>query len=166
MNFRWPQMVATPLRQIIPNAGTDGLNIMRDMMLWDPQKRPTAQQVNYISVKQNIRFYLSRSWSKKLESYIYCDLIKILNISKSVAGFTSQLLQGWSESWCKDLSTQHSKSPRDQKYIDESIKSTNIWLLTLYRFTGSINTAGTITTQEKSRLSWTFQMSFIYKSIE
>jgi len=45
MNFRWPQMVPTPLKQVIPSAGPDGLQLMRDMMLWDPEKRPSAQQV-------------------------------------------------------------------------------------------------------------------------
>lgn len=57
MNFRWPQCVATPLKQLIPNAGADGLTIMRDMMLWDPQKRPTAKQVlqhNFFKVGQNL----------------------------------------------------------------------------------------------------------------
>ena len=45
MNFRWPQMVPTPLKNLIPSANIDGLTIMRDMMLWDPSKRPTAAQV-------------------------------------------------------------------------------------------------------------------------
>lgn len=45
MNFRWPQMVPTPLKQVIPSAGSEGLQLMRDMMLWDPEKRPSAQQV-------------------------------------------------------------------------------------------------------------------------
>lgn len=47
MNFKWPQMVATPLKQLIPNSGTDGLALMRDMLMWDPHKRPTCQQVSH-----------------------------------------------------------------------------------------------------------------------
>ncbi|KAK2172693.1 hypothetical protein NP493_939g00006 [Ridgeia piscesae] len=57
MNFRWPQMVPTPLKQVIPSAGPDGLQLMRDMMLWDPEKRPSAQQclrTNYFRVGQNL----------------------------------------------------------------------------------------------------------------
>lgn len=45
MNFRWPQMVATPLKQLIPSASNEALTLLRDMLLWDPNKRPTCQQV-------------------------------------------------------------------------------------------------------------------------
>ena len=55
MNFRWPQMVPTPLKNLIPSANQDGLTIMRDMMLWDPSKRPSAAQVRYKSTKFNAR---------------------------------------------------------------------------------------------------------------
>ena len=48
MNFRWPQMVPTPLKQVIPSAGSEGIQLMRDMMLWDPEKRPSAQQVRLV----------------------------------------------------------------------------------------------------------------------
>uniref|UniRef100_A0A0B7AFF1 non-specific serine/threonine protein kinase n=1 Tax=Arion vulgaris TaxID=1028688 RepID=A0A0B7AFF1_9EUPU len=44
MNFRFPQCVSTPLKQIIPNASNDGLQIIRDMLMWNPQKRPSALQ--------------------------------------------------------------------------------------------------------------------------
>ena len=45
MNYRFPQADVTPLKQLIPSAGAEGLALMRDMMYWDPQRRPTAQQV-------------------------------------------------------------------------------------------------------------------------
>ena len=45
MNFRWPQCVATNLKSIIPNASSEGIQVMKDMMMWNPHKRPTAQQV-------------------------------------------------------------------------------------------------------------------------
>ncbi|XP_076440775.1 serine/threonine-protein kinase dyf-5-like isoform X1 [Babylonia areolata] len=44
MNFRWPQCVATNLRSLIPNASSEGIQVMRDMMAWNPHKRPTAAQ--------------------------------------------------------------------------------------------------------------------------
>ncbi|BFZ16969.1 hypothetical protein BsWGS_20008 [Bradybaena similaris] len=44
MNFRFPQCVSTPLKQIVPNASSDGLQVIRDMLLWNPQKRPSAAQ--------------------------------------------------------------------------------------------------------------------------
>lgn len=57
MNFRFPQMVQTPLKQIIPNASPEAIQLMRDMLLWDPKKRPTCQQAlryPYFQVGQNL----------------------------------------------------------------------------------------------------------------
>lgn len=45
MNFRWPQCVANNLKTLIPNASHEALHLMKDMMLWNPQKRPSASQV-------------------------------------------------------------------------------------------------------------------------
>lgn len=39
MNFRWPQCVANNLRTLIPNASQEALHLMKDMMLWNPQKK-------------------------------------------------------------------------------------------------------------------------------
>jgi len=50
MNYKFPQAVATPLKQLIPSAGAEGLALMRDMMSWDPHRRPTAQQVRLVVV--------------------------------------------------------------------------------------------------------------------
>ena len=45
MNFRWPQCVATNLKTLIPNASNEGIQVLRDMLAWNPHKRPTAAQV-------------------------------------------------------------------------------------------------------------------------
>lgn len=45
MNFRFPQCVPTPLKTLIPNASHEAITLMRDMLQWDPKKRPTAVQV-------------------------------------------------------------------------------------------------------------------------
>ncbi|XP_077146151.1 serine/threonine-protein kinase ICK isoform X2 [Ranitomeya variabilis] len=44
MNFRWPHCVPNNLKTLIPNASSDGIQIMRDMLQWDPKKRPTASK--------------------------------------------------------------------------------------------------------------------------
>ena len=44
MSFRFPQFVPTPLSSIIPNASAEAITLMTDLMLWDPNKRPTASQ--------------------------------------------------------------------------------------------------------------------------
>lgn len=44
MNFRFPQCVPTPLKTLIPNASNEAITLMKDMLQWDPKKRPTAIQ--------------------------------------------------------------------------------------------------------------------------
>uniref|UniRef100_A0A8C1KV58 non-specific serine/threonine protein kinase n=1 Tax=Cyprinus carpio TaxID=7962 RepID=A0A8C1KV58_CYPCA len=42
MNFRFPQCVPTPLKTLIPNATNEALDLMKDLLQWDPKKRPSA----------------------------------------------------------------------------------------------------------------------------
>ncbi|XP_027708766.1 serine/threonine-protein kinase ICK isoform X4 [Vombatus ursinus] len=44
MNFRWPQCIPNNLKTLIPNASSEAIQLMRDMLQWDPKKRPTASQ--------------------------------------------------------------------------------------------------------------------------
>eukprot|EP00043_Microstomoeca_roanoka_P005020 m.53168 g.53168 ORF g.53168 m.53168 type:complete len:548 (-) comp12768_c0_seq1:308-1951(-) len=44
MNFRFPQMVGTPLRTLIPQAGPDAIDLMTQTLEWNPSKRPTSVQ--------------------------------------------------------------------------------------------------------------------------
>ncbi|KAJ8013729.1 hypothetical protein DPEC_G00032820 [Dallia pectoralis] len=44
MNFRWPQCVPSNLRSLIPTASTEAIHLMRDLLQWDPKKRPTSAQ--------------------------------------------------------------------------------------------------------------------------
>lgn len=48
MNFRWPQCVETNLKSLIPNASNEAIQLMKDTMMWDPKKRPTATQVSHL----------------------------------------------------------------------------------------------------------------------
>ena len=44
MNFRFPQFVPTPLSQLIPHASKEAVKLMTDLLIYDPNKRPTASQ--------------------------------------------------------------------------------------------------------------------------
>jgi protein kinase len=44
MQFRFPQFVSTPLSQVLPNVSNEGIELLTDLMKWDPNKRPTASQ--------------------------------------------------------------------------------------------------------------------------
>ncbi|XP_033110074.1 serine/threonine-protein kinase MAK-like [Anneissia japonica] len=57
MNFKFPQCVPTPFKSLIGNASPEALNLLRDMLHWNPQKRPTAAQClkyPYFQVGQNL----------------------------------------------------------------------------------------------------------------
>lgn len=42
INFKFPQMVATPFTSLIPNASADAISLMQSLLHFDPAKRPTA----------------------------------------------------------------------------------------------------------------------------
>lgn len=44
MNFKFPTMPRTPLKDLISNASQESIVLMEDMLEWNPIKRPTAQQ--------------------------------------------------------------------------------------------------------------------------
>ncbi|KAM6176833.1 serine/threonine-protein kinase MAK isoform 4-T4 [Erethizon dorsatum] len=44
MNFRFPQCVPVNLKTLIPNASSEAIHLMTEMLNWDPKKRPTASQ--------------------------------------------------------------------------------------------------------------------------
>ncbi|XP_005398889.1 PREDICTED: serine/threonine-protein kinase MAK isoform X1 [Chinchilla lanigera] len=44
MNFRFPQCVPINLKTLIPNASSEAIHLMMEMLNWDPKKRPTASQ--------------------------------------------------------------------------------------------------------------------------
>ncbi|ESO92554.1 hypothetical protein LOTGIDRAFT_120723 [Lottia gigantea] len=57
MNFKWPQCTATSLKSLIPNASNEALHLMKDMMMWNPAKRPSSAQslrYQYFQVGQNL----------------------------------------------------------------------------------------------------------------
>ncbi|KAJ7377270.1 hypothetical protein OS493_030081 [Desmophyllum pertusum] len=57
MNFKFMQVMPTPLKDLIPNASPEAVQLMRDMMMWDPKKRPTCAQAlryPYFQVGQNL----------------------------------------------------------------------------------------------------------------
>ncbi|XP_077990847.1 serine/threonine-protein kinase MAK-like isoform X2 [Glandiceps talaboti] len=57
MNFKFPQLVTVNLKTLIPNASNEAITLMKDMMAWNPQKRPSAAQslrYPYFQVGQNL----------------------------------------------------------------------------------------------------------------
>jgi hypothetical protein len=46
MNFRFQQSSGIALESIVNTISGDGMKLMRDMLLWNPEKRPTAANVS------------------------------------------------------------------------------------------------------------------------
>eukprot|EP00730_Choanoeca_flexa_P012684 TRINITY_DN4518_c0_g1_i1.p1 TRINITY_DN4518_c0_g1~~TRINITY_DN4518_c0_g1_i1.p1 ORF type:complete len:540 (+),score=68.39 TRINITY_DN4518_c0_g1_i1:71-1690(+) len=42
MKYKFPQLTATPLRTLIPNASAEALGLMQDLMQWNPGTRPSC----------------------------------------------------------------------------------------------------------------------------
>jgi serine/threonine protein kinase len=42
MRFKFPQYVAMSMPQLMPTASVEAMDLMRDTMMWDPNKRPSA----------------------------------------------------------------------------------------------------------------------------
>ncbi|KAE9550163.1 hypothetical protein FO519_006623 [Halicephalobus sp. NKZ332] len=57
MNFRFQQCQGVPLETIINTASADAMKLMQDMMLWQPEKRPSAVnslKYKYFQVNQKL----------------------------------------------------------------------------------------------------------------
>ncbi len=42
IGYKFPQFGATPLAQLIPNASPQAIDLMNELLKWDPKARPTA----------------------------------------------------------------------------------------------------------------------------
>ncbi|KAM9349873.1 serine/threonine-protein kinase MAK-like [Symphorus nematophorus] len=71
MNFRFPKCVPTSLRSLIPNASNEAIALMKDMLQWDPEKRPSAAQAlryPYFHVGQTLGAPLKYSEQHKAQA--------------------------------------------------------------------------------------------------
>jgi hypothetical protein len=46
MNFRFQQSQGIDMQSIVNTISGDGMKLMKDMLLWNPEKRPSAANVS------------------------------------------------------------------------------------------------------------------------
>lgn len=68
MNFRFPQFTRIPIESVIPNLSKDGLILLRDMLLWNPAKRPTAIQSLKYAYFQNVDHTMPQASEKMINN--------------------------------------------------------------------------------------------------
>ena len=63
MNYIFPQYISTSLSEIIPKTSPDAIDFISSMLKWDPNSRPTSEQLlqhpfmsNSSSIYQNYSF--------------------------------------------------------------------------------------------------------------
>ncbi|CAJ1072545.1 serine/threonine-protein kinase MAK-like [Xyrichtys novacula] len=88
LNFRFPKSVPASFRSLIPNASNDAIALMKDMLQWDPERRPSAAQAlryPYFHVGQALLAPLKYSGNHTTQSKLSEDApeTKPLSLCKS-----------------------------------------------------------------------------------
>ncbi|XP_054645833.1 serine/threonine-protein kinase MAK-like isoform X2 [Dunckerocampus dactyliophorus] len=78
MNFRFPKCIPTCLSSLIPNASNEAVTLMKDMLQWDPKKRPSAAQAlqyPYFYVGQALGDQLKYSKQHKVQAMMVKEAV-------------------------------------------------------------------------------------------
>ena len=92
MNFRWPQCVPNNLKTLIPNASSEAVQLLRDMLQWDPKKRPTASQVFFHFLLLNaflVKFTSNSKWFLQISLEIIHLALCVKIVVNSTVGVLS-----------------------------------------------------------------------------
>jgi hypothetical protein len=73
MHFKFPQLNATPLTQVMPSACPEALKLVTLLLQWNPARRPTAlQALKYIPTgEQRFRYLLAIVTYFQLQSSVF-----------------------------------------------------------------------------------------------
>ncbi|XP_046733445.1 uncharacterized protein LOC124403749 [Silurus meridionalis] len=112
MNFRFPQCVSTPLKTLIPNASNEALTLMKDLLYWDPKKRPTAVQALRYPY-----FQVGQVLGPQPQTPDYCTSQRLVGNKNSLMGLKSgrrcwgqtKLFGSWDKSDPSDIAASNSK---------------------------------------------------------
>ncbi|KAI6660344.1 hypothetical protein LOD99_13932 [Oopsacas minuta] len=94
MSFKFPNINATKLRNIVRNAKYEGMDLMEKLLSWDPRKRPSAVEAlkhkyfavgpNLVSDTKSTNNTLNQSVNKSQQQLSYLTPNKELETSKTL----------------------------------------------------------------------------------
>ena len=96
MNFKFPKLVATPLKQLISNSSNEGAQLMIDFLRWNPQRRPTAQQslrYPFFQVGQNNSKVLAPAFHQQQAKQLICGF-SLEKVGTETENKTSKISDG------------------------------------------------------------------------
>uniref|UniRef100_A0A3Q0QYI7 non-specific serine/threonine protein kinase n=1 Tax=Amphilophus citrinellus TaxID=61819 RepID=A0A3Q0QYI7_AMPCI len=120
MNFRFPQCVPTHLKTLIPNASNEAIALMKDLLQWDPRKRPTAAQAlryPYFQVGQVLGPHPQSQEVKKVQNRPLAQ--------KQASESKVDPQQSSSESKASTTSSRNHQQPLQQIPLPQALSSEN-----------------------------------------
>ncbi|XP_003375464.1 serine/threonine-protein kinase MAK, partial [Trichinella spiralis] len=129
MNFRFPQCVPIPLETIIINAKSSAIVLLKQLLFWNPQRRPTAVQAlksqYFASVERNVcqsKMMISESNGGSAVANVDLDAaIQLNSVQKSNFFTNGKTIQSTEKSVEKD-----EKSVAEQNHCLSNSNDTNI----------------------------------------
>ncbi|KRX83794.1 Serine/threonine-protein kinase MAK [Trichinella sp. T6] len=129
MNFRFPQCVPIPLETIIINAKSSAIVLLKQLLFWNPQRRPTAVQAlksqYFASVERNVcqsKMMISESNGGSTVANVDLDAaIQLNSVQKSNFFTNGKTIQSTEKSVEKD-----EKSVAEQNHCLSNSNDTNI----------------------------------------
>ncbi|KRX24700.1 Serine/threonine-protein kinase MAK [Trichinella nelsoni] len=129
MNFRFPQCVPIPLETIIINAKSSAIVLLKQLLFWNPQRRPTAVQAlksqYFASVERNVcqsKMMISESNGGSTVANVDLDAAIQLNSVQKSSFFTNgKTIQSTEKSVEKD-----EKSVAEQNHCLSNSNDANI----------------------------------------
>ncbi|TYZ61161.1 hypothetical protein PybrP1_012377 [[Pythium] brassicae (nom. inval.)] len=82
MNYRFPQFVPTQLAQLIPHASPEAIQLMADLLKYDPNQRPTSSQAlqyPFFQVNVSVSVPLSVSTPGAAQPHERCEPVAALD---------------------------------------------------------------------------------------
>nr|XP_057928286.1 serine/threonine-protein kinase MAK-like isoform X2 [Doryrhamphus excisus] len=107
MNFRFPKCIPTCLSSLIPNASNEAITLMKDMLQWDPKKRPSAAQA-----LQYPYFYVGQA---------LCDPLKYSKQHKVQATMVKDTVEANALSLCKTSKSEPRKTQTESQTCSQSL---------------------------------------------